>query len=330
MYDAGNEAHEFVGADRDEAIAKACQFFRLDVDALAIHELDAREVYGLGSRTVIVCVPLNRKAPAREARARSAGDVDEGREARRGRDGGGRDRGGRGEGREGRRDRGGERGEHGGARRERDRGGLPAEGRDERRDGRREGQAEVRRETSAPQEPSVGTVSGELGEIGRFVLGTVERMGLGPFEISETGEPGLVVLSLRGPGALALGRGDGRPVDALQLIANQVAMRLEEDPDRVVLDVEGDLEEREGRLGALAERAARRARETGRAIALDPMSPRDRRVIHLALRDVQGIATMSVGEGRYRQVVVVPEGAPEYEEALREARAAVHRSDDGD
>jgi hypothetical protein len=51
------------------------------------------------------------------------------------------------------------------------------------------------------------------------------------------------------------------------------------------------------------------------------MSPRDRRAIHLALRDAQGIATMSVGESRYRQVVVVPEGAAEYEEALRESRA---------
>jgi spoIIIJ-associated protein len=99
-------------------------------------------------------------------------------------------------------------------------------------------------------------------------------------------------------------------------------MRIDEEPDRVVLDVEGDLDEREARLGELAERAARRARETGRAIALDPMSPRDRRAIHLALRDAQGIATMSVGESRYRQVVVVPEGAPEYQQALQEAHAA--------
>jgi spoIIIJ-associated protein len=121
---------------------------------------------------------------------------------------------------------------------------------------------------------------------------------------------------------LSLSTGDGRPVDALQLLANQAAMRMNEEPDRVVLDVEGDVDEREAHLGELAERAARRARESGRAIALDPMSPRDRRVIHLALRDAQGIATMSVGESRYRQVVVVPEGAPEYQEALREAQAA--------
>jgi spoIIIJ-associated protein len=65
----------------------------------------------------------------------------------------------------------------------------------------------------------------------------------------------------------------------------------------------------------VAERAAERARETGRTVALDPMGPRDRRSIHVALREATDVATMSVGEGSYRQVMVVPEGAPEYEEA---------------
>jgi hypothetical protein len=47
------------------------------------------------------------------------------------------------------------------------------------------------------------------------------------------------------------------------------------------------------------------------------MNPKDRRTVHVALRDAEGIATMSVGDGRYRQVVVVPDSAPEYEEAKR-------------
>jgi spoIIIJ-associated protein len=325
VYEPRNEPHEFIGADRDEAIARACDFFRAEVDALAIYEPDPREIYGLGSRSVIVAAPRDRRAPAREPRERSGPGGDEGRPGGRGREAGGRDRdrGGRG-GREGRGERGG-RGdrERGGPRGERgeSRGGRRGEPR-ERQAEPAERFAEPRREPMAPTEPSVATAVGEIGEIGRYVLGAIERMGLGPFEISESREEGLVVLAIRGAAARALGTGDGRPVDALQLLANQAAMRIEEEPDRIVLDVEGDLEEREGRLGELAERAARRARETGRAIALDPMSPRDRRAIHLALRDAQGIATMSVGESRYRQVVVVPEGAPEYEEALREARAA--------
>ena len=84
---------------------------------------------------------------------------------------------------------------------------------------------------------------------------------------------------------------------------------------------EGASDAREQHLERLADRVVKRARDGGRAIALDPMNARDRRVVHLAVRDCEGVATMSVGEGRYRQVVVVPEGADEYEEALRQSDA---------
>ena len=102
-------------------------------------------------------------------------------------------------------------------------------------------------------------------------------------------------------------------------MVNQAAQRISEEHKRVVIDVEGDHGEREDFLGRAAQRAAKRAQETGRAVALDPMNPKDRRGIHVALRDTPGIATMSIGSGRYRQVLVVPEGAPEYDEARRAA-----------
>ena len=49
-----------------------------------------------------------------------------------------------------------------------------------------------------------------------------------------------------------------------------------------------------------------------------------------ALRDNPDVATMSTGEGRYRQVLVVPKGAPEYEQARREAAAAASRTEHDD
>jgi spoIIIJ-associated protein len=159
------------------------------------------------------------------------------------------------------------------------------------------------------------------------VQGVIERMELGPFEIGQHVEGQLIVIDVKGAAAQTLASGDGRTVDALQLLANQAASRGDTEGPRIVLEVEGDAESREELLSRLAERVARRARETGRAIALDPMSGRDRRIIHIALRDEQDIATMSIGEGRYRQVVVVPEGAPEYAQARREAAAAANRND---
>ena len=158
-------------------------------------------------------------------------------------------------------------------------------------------------------------MSGELGEIGEFLLGTIERMGLGSFEISESKEREMIVLQVKGAAAQEISSGQGRTVDALQLLVNQVSARISPDRERVVIDVDGNSDAREEFLGKLAERVAKRALQTGRAVALDPMNGRDRRLIHMALRDREDVATMSEGEGRYRQVVVVPESSDEFEEA---------------
>ena len=102
-------------------------------------------------------------------------------------------------------------------------------------------------------------------------------------------------------------------------------MRRSEDPSRIVVDAEGEEERRNEFLERLAERAAKRAADTGRSVALDPMNGRDRRILHMSVREIDGVVTMSIGSGRYRQVVIVPEGAPEYDEALAASKAAAER-----
>lgn len=161
-----------------------------------------------------------------------------------------------------------------------------------------------------------------LGASGEFVKGIVERLDAGPFEISESQEANLQIVTLAGEAARALTFVDGRPVEALQLIANQAALQADDDARRVVLDVEGNPEARERFLTRLVSSIVRRACESERSVRLDPMNGQDRRIIHLAVREMEGVATMSVGEGQYRQVVVVPKGAPEYEEAQNQSDAA--------
>ena len=164
---------------------------------------------------------------------------------------------------------------------------------------------------------SKGTRKGSIGTIGEFVAGSLERMCLGNFEIAESEEDDFIVLQLTGDAADVLGQADGRAIDGLQLLANQAAMRESDDAKRVVIDVEAESERRESFLERLADRAAKRALETGRSVVLDPMNPRDRRLIHVALRDHDEVATVSIGSGRYRQVVVAPEGTDDFEEAQR-------------
>ena len=57
-------------------------------------------------------------------------------------------------------------------------------------------------------------------------------------------------------------------------------------------------------------------------MALDAMNGRDRRTVHLALKEREGIATMGIGEGSYRQVLIVPAGAAEYDDALASSQAS--------
>ena len=299
MYDRKQEPHEFVAEDREAALEKARAFFGLAADQLLVQELVAGEVYGLGGRTVVVAVPRDRKPPQRSER-------DSGSRGREGRERGGRDRERGREGRGGRdRDRGG-----------RDRGGYESRDRD------RAPRSLAPEGPELSDEPSIGTVSGTLGEIGEFVKGVIERLEVGPFAIRETQDGANTVVEVKGAAAEVLAGGEARGPDALQLLANQVLLRRDENATgRVVLDVEGGADSRERHLERLAERVVKRAIEGGRAIALDPMTGRDRRTIHSSVREYEGVATMSIGEGRFRQVVVVPEGAPEYEEALRQSES---------
>ena len=309
MYDPKNEAHEFVGADLAEAVEKACRHFQASQEELEIADLSGRDVFGLAGRALVVALPRGARSRPPAPRGEPRGREDWPRRER------GRDR-------EGGRERGGDRERGRGRDRERGRGPERAE----RREPEPLGPAAAA-PRAEPEGPSEGTRVGEVSEAGEFVAGLVERMGVGPFEVEESAEDDLCIIQLRGSGAERLTGGDGRAVDAIQLLANQAAMRVGDDQPRVVVDVEGDRERREAYLEDLAQRAARRALQTGRSVALDPMNPKARRVLHVALRDAEDVATMSTGSGRYRQVVVVPKGAPEYEEAVRYSQEAARAED---
>ena len=169
MYDEMNEAHEFVGESRQEAVGKATAYFGVGEDELVIGELPPGEVYGLGGRAVIVALRKDRTPPAP-----GGGGGGGRRERERDRDSrGGRGDRGRGRDRErGGRDRG-DRGDRGGRGERAERGGRDRGDRGDR-------MAPDTRELS--DEPSVGTPLGTLGEVGTFLLGVIERLELGPFE----------------------------------------------------------------------------------------------------------------------------------------------------
>ena len=97
----------------------------------------------------------------------------------------------------------------------------------------------------------------------------------------------------------------GQTIDAIQHLAQAVVARVDpERPREVVVDAAGYRRRREATLAALALRSADEARATRRPVELDPMSAAERKIVHLRLKDVDGIETTSEGAEPNRFVVV--------------------------
>lgn len=96
----------------------------------------------------------------------------------------------------------------------------------------------------------------------------------------------------------------GDTLDALQYLTSLVVNRTNDSYCRVTLDTEGYRDKRVAALTQLAQRTAARAVRIGR-VALEPMNPYERRILHTALQDHPRVTTYSEGEEPYRRVIVV-------------------------
>ncbi len=100
----------------------------------------------------------------------------------------------------------------------------------------------------------------------------------------------------------------GETLDALQYLASLVANENGGGYYRVVIDIGNYREKRENTLEGLAKRTAGQVLRTGRSRSLEPMNPYERRVIHTAVQNIEGVTSTSIGDGANRRVVIVPEG----------------------
>lgn len=107
-------------------------------------------------------------------------------------------------------------------------------------------------------------------------------------------------------GGLLIGR-HGATLDALQYLTLRMLAAEGEPRMRITLDVAGYRSRREKTLRQLAQSVAAKVIDTGKAYHFEPMSAMERRVVHMTILDIDGLATESEGEGRRRHVVVFPE-----------------------
>lgn len=151
----------------------------------------------------------------------------------------------------------------------------------------------------------------ELDEIADTAIaalkGILEHFDVGEVTIDEyEGDEGELILDITGDNlAILIGR-HGKTLDALQFIISAITTRTMGFRYPVIVDVEGYKNRQRQKIESVAYSAARRAKLQHRSVKLRPMTPYERRLVHLALRNEPGVETASEGERAARHVVIIP------------------------
>lgn len=115
---------------------------------------------------------------------------------------------------------------------------------------------------------------------------------------------GSVTLRLHGADMGILIGKHGQTLDSLQYLTNLVANKNSDERVRVVIDVEDYRDRRIETLTRLARRLADKVKRTGERVALEPMNPHERKIIHMALQRDNRVTTLSEGDDPFRHVVI--------------------------
>jgi spoIIIJ-associated protein len=190
-------------------------------------------------------------------------------------------------------------------------------------------------------EPVEDVEEGELGPVGEFVAGVLERMKLREVAITEAEtDDGDIIISLAGKSIVALADREPRLAAALSHLAHRAAETLVDEEAAARVEIKGtrrpqrdDENERGGRDGRrdrgrpervdsrrepderdidevalerMAREGAEIVRRTGEPELLRPMNSRERWVVHNSLKDERGVRSESEGEGPRKRVRITP------------------------
>lgn len=121
------------------------------------------------------------------------------------------------------------------------------------------------------------------------------------------GTPDEIRIEVEGPDAGRIIGKKGNVLDAIQYVTARVVVRPGDARRHVIVDAEGYRARHEDQLSQMARRLAQRVATEGKVITFDPMSARERRIVHMALRDIKGVRTESMGAEPQRRVQIIPD-----------------------
>ena len=164
---------------------------------------------------------------------------------------------------------------------------------------------EIKNDAPVKREVELAEVTDETKEaVSTFLKDTLKAMGMEVEIALDIDEDGSLSINMSGPNMGILIGKRGQTLDSLQYLANRVANKHQSGYVRVKLDTENYRARREETLKHLAKNIAHKVKRNRRPVALEPMNPYERRIIHSALQNDPYVTTHSEGEEPYRKVVV--------------------------
>jgi spoIIIJ-associated protein len=145
----------------------------------------------------------------------------------------------------------------------------------------------------------------DISLVVEFTNQVLGSSGLDLSAVADRGEDGFKVQVQGDDVALLLGH-RAELLDALEYLANRVFARSSGEEGRLVFDSGGYRARREKELRLMAEKAAEKVRLSRIPFSFDPMTPNERRIIHLALSNDASVTTESQGNGENRKVTIRP------------------------
>lgn len=161
--------------------------------------------------------------------------------------------------------------------------------------GKIKGEAKVQAEYEPPTKTDVAAA---------YIKDILDKMGIENASVIPQEIENGVSFEINGDGFEELIGKKGELLDALQYLSSLVSNKIDREYFRITTDCNGFRERRREQLEKLAVKIANNVKKNGRTSALEPMNPYERRIIHAAVSEIEGVTSKSVGEEPYRKVII--------------------------
>lgn len=278
---------EASGSSVDVAVQAAIAELGIDAEDAEVEVLQEPKpgFLGLGGQDAIVKVVKKQKSKSQRRRRRRGGKKSDD-----GANGGKGSRSGSGGGREGRRKK-----DSGPGGRKKSSG---SKSRSEKKDG------SGKREESSVSAPDV-SIEDQAAMAKEFLEGLLEAFGL-EGKVATRVEDDILFIDVTGGQTEALVGPKGSILQAVHELTRTVIQRKTFRAPRMRLDIAGYTERRRAALKIFAGQVAEKVLENGGEIMLEPMNPADRKVLHDAVSEIEGVRSFSEGQDPKRSVVIAP------------------------